>query len=284
MTKTSSFGVSKRENHDATRFYARNVYDEYSSYEPRLPEVPDPEDWANALMCSDAAHIDIPRESIALTFTSPPYNVGKEYEEDMTKDEYAEFLYNIGLELYDVTIPGGRFVFNTANIGRKPYIPLTKLAYEIFADTIGFLPAGEIIWVKGKGASGSCAWGSWNSAKAPRLRDLHEYLLVFCKENYSRYDKGTSTMEKEEFMESTLSTWYIAPESAKKVGHPAPFPLELAKKVINLFSYKGDVILDPFVGSGTTCIAAKQLERYYVGVDYTQEYIDLAQKRIDTLA
>jgi DNA modification methylase len=280
MTKTSSFGVSKRESHTSDAFYARRIYDQFSSYEPRMPEVPDPEDWANVLMCSDAAHIEIPRESIALTFTSPPYNVGKEYEEDMSRDEYADFLYNIGKEVYDVTIPGGRFVFNIANLGRKPYIPLTKLAYDIFADGLGFLPAGEIIWVKGKGASGNCAWGSWMSAKSPRLRDLHEYLLVFCKESFSRYDKGISTIGRDDFMESTLSTWYIAPESAKKVGHPAPFPLELAKRVVSLFSYKGDVILDPFVGSGTTCIAASQLDRYYVGVDYAQEYIDLASIRI----
>lgn len=283
MTKTSSFGVGKRESHKAHTFYERRLYDGYSSYEPRMPEVPDPEDWADVLLCSDADNIDIPSESIALTFTSPPYNVGKEYEEDMSRDEYADFLYRVGREIYNVTIPGGRFVFNVANLGRKPYIPLTKLSYDIFADELGFLPAGEIIWVKGKGASGNCAWGSWMSAKSPRLRDLHEYLLVFCKESFSRYDKGNSTMDKEEFMEGTLSTWYIAPESAKKVGHPAPFPLPLAKRVVNLFSYEGDVVLDPFVGSGTTCVAAKQLGRHYVGVDYTQEYIDLAQKRIDAL-
>ena len=140
---------------------------------------------------------------------------------------------------------------------------------------------GEIIWQKGKGASNSCAWGSWLSAKSPRLRDLHEYLLVFAKQAYSRPDQGESTLERDEFMAATLSIWEIPPESAKKVGHPAPFPVELASRVINLYSYVDDVILDPFMGSGTTCVAAKELRRHYVGFDISPEYCTLAQERLD---
>ncbi len=118
------------------------------------------------------------------------------------------------------------------------------------------------------------------SAKAPRLRDLHEYLLVFAKEAFSRPDKGESTLERDEFMRSTLSIWAIPPASARKIGHPAPFPVELATRVIRLFSYLGDVILDPFAGSGTTCVAAQQERRHYVGYELSAEYCALAKERM----
>ena len=134
---------------------------------------------------------------------------------------------------------------NIANLGRKPYIPLHAYFYGVHM-AAGFLPMGEIIWRKGKGANGSCAWGSWRSARAPRLRDVHEYLLVFAKDDYSRPERGESDIERDEFMEATLSVWDILPESAKRVGHPAPFPVELAARVIQLYSYVGDVVLDPF--------------------------------------
>ena len=139
---------------------------------------------------------------------------------------------------------------------------------------------GEIIWQKAKGANGSCAWGSWMSAKSPRLRDIHEYLLVFAKQDYSRPDKGESDIKGDEFMEATLSVWEIPPESAKRVGHPAPFPVALAERVIKLYSYVGDVVLDPFVGSGSTCVAAANINRLYVGYDISDEYCDIAEKRI----
>jgi site-specific DNA-methyltransferase (adenine-specific) len=139
---------------------------------------------------------------------------------------------------------------------------------------------GEIIWQKGRGANGSCAWGSWRSARAPRLRDLHEYLLVFAKGSFTRPDKGTSNLSAEEFTEATLSVWEIMPVSAKKVGHPAPFPVELANRVIKLYSYVDDVVLDPFIGSGTTAVAAKQNGRHYVGFDISAEYCRLAEERI----
>jgi len=153
------------------------------------------------------------------------------------------------------------------------------LYYQIHTE-IGFLPMGEIIWQKAKGANGSCAWGSWMSAKSPRLRDLHEYLLVFSKHSYSRPDKGKSTIEKEDFMSGTLSVWNIPPVSAKQIGHPAPFPIALADRVIDLFSYKDDVILDPFAGSGTTLVSAKQKNRSFIGFEIEPTYIELANKRL----
>lgn len=295
-TKTASFGTTKREGHDSTAFYSRNLYkttffpfiltnqanaQAYNdSFVRSATSQPNIEKWVNRIYCHTSENMHhIPDNSIALAFTSPPYNAGKEYDEDLDLKSYLELIARVGKEVYRVLKPGGRYVINIANLGRKPYIPLHAYFYMIHS-TIGFLPLGEIIWVKGKGASGSCAWGSWLSAKAPRLRDLHEYLLVFVKEKFERQEKGQSDITRDEFLSSTLSVWEIPPESAKKVGHPAPFPVELAARVIKLFSYVGDVVLDPFCGSGSTLVAAKKLNRKWVGYDIVPEYCVLAEKRI----
>jgi DNA modification methylase len=288
-TKTSSFGVSKRESHDSSEFYSRNMFNSSKADKDTIGldngdaiSVIPVTDWADKVYCLSSENMPIPDNSVALAFTSPPYNVGKLYDDNMTLDAYLGLIQNVGKEVYRVLQPGGRYVVNIANLGRKPYIPLHAYFYKAHMD-IGFLPMGEIIWQKGKGASGSCAWGSWKSAKSPRLRDLHEYLLVFAKGSFSRQDKGESDISKEEFMESTLSIWQVPPESAKKVGHPAPFPIALASRVIKLYSYVDDVVLDPFAGSGSTCVAAKALKRHYVGIDISSEYCALAETRIATI-
>src|SRR4030042_6583700 len=194
--------------------------------------------------------------------------------------EYLPLIEGVAREVYRVLRPGGRYVVNVANLGRKPYIPLHAFFYDVHM-RVGFLPMGEIIWQKAKGANGSCAWGSWRSAKAPRLRDIHEYLLVFAKQSFFRPDSGESGISATEFMDATLSVWEIPPESAKRVRHPAPFPVELAERVIELYSYEGDVVLDPFVGSGSTCVAAAINKRNYVGLDISEEYCNLAKLRIE---
>lgn len=322
-TKTSAFGMSKRESHDSSTFYNRNLYDEEAGggparlllnesallgpFEGRPPEgeesskgvgasgtTPDPAQarfaegdrdggtppWANRIYCHSSENmVHIPDGSVGLAFTSPPYNVGKDYDEDASLTDYLDLIARVGREVYRVLKPGGRYVVNIANLGRKPYIPMHAYFYARHMD-IGFFPAGEIIWQKGRGASGNCAWGSWMSAKSPRLRDVHEYLLVFVKDDFSRPDRGESDVERDEFMAGTLSVWEIPPESARRVGHPAPFPVALAKRVIQLFSYVDDVILDPFNGSGSTCVAALQTGRPYVGYDIEPEYCRLAESRL----
>lgn len=291
-TKTYSFGTSNRESHDSSAFYGRNIYENDLSVifeqinslvterSTRKVKSQPRESWANQIYyhsSEDMSHV--PNNSIGLAFTSPPYNVGKDYDDDLPLVEYLSLIANVAAETYRVLLPGGRYVVNIANLGRKPYIPLHAYFYMIHT-ALGFKPAGEIVWQKGKGMNGSCAWGSWMSAKSPRLRDIHEYLLVFVKEDFSRPDRGESDISKEDFMNGTLSVWNIPPESAKKIGHPAPFPLELADRVIKLFSYTDDVILDPFCGSGTTCLAANLSGRPYVGYDVVQEYCELSKKRI----
>lgn len=288
-TTTSSFGISKRESHDASAFYARNLYSEQPTNAPSTTNatLPTPNSalptWTDRLYCQSAAAMTpIPDNSVGLAFTSPPYNVGKDYDDDMSLEAYLALIRQVASEVYRVLCPGGRYVVNIANLGRKPYIPLHAYFYE-FHQAVGFLPMGEIIWRKAKGANGNCAWGSWQSAKAPRLRDIHEYLLVFTKEKFSRPDKGESDIGRDEFMASTLSIWEIGTESAKRVGHPAPFPVALAERVIRLYSYVGDVVLDPFMGSGTTGVAAVQNQRHYVGFDISEEYCTLATTRISAI-
>jgi len=283
-TETSSFGTGRREGHDASAFYKRNLYNgmfpELARTTSGDTDMPLEGDWFNQIYCQSAETMSmIPADSVGLAFTSPPYNVGKDYEADISLTDYLGLIKRVGQEIHRVLRPGGRYVINIANLGRKPYIPLHSFFYQLHLE-LGFLPMGEIIWQKAVGASSSCAWGSWLSAKAPRLRDIHEYLLVFAKQDFSRPDKGESDIARNEFLESTLSIWQIPPESARRVGHPAPFPVELAERVLKLYSYRGDVVLDPFAGSGSTCVAAATNQRHYVGFDISEKYCDLARSRI----
>jgi site-specific DNA-methyltransferase (adenine-specific) len=146
---------------------------------------------------------------------------------------------------------------------------------------LGFYMRGEIIWNKASSASPSTAWGSWLSAANPVLRDIHEYILVFSKNTFTHSRKGKeSTITKEEFLEWTKSVWTFPAVSAKSIGHPAPFPEELPHRLIKLYSFKDDVILDPFLGSGTTSLSALKNNRNYVGYDTNEKYIELADRRI----
>ena len=222
---------------------------------------------------------DLIDNCISLTVTSPPYNVGKLSDNNLSDDDYWKLMRQCFEEVYRVTESGGRLVLNVANLGRKPYIPFSNMFTDLMLD-LGFLMRGEIIWQKSKGANANFAWGSWLSASNPVIRDIHEYCLVFSKEGMSKGSKGKSTIEKDEFMESTLSIWNINPARAKKIGHPAPFPVELAERFINLYSYEKDLILDPFIGSGTTALAASKLKRNYIGYEVNAEYCKLAEKRL----
>ena len=232
------------------------------------------------LFCQSAADMhQIPDNCVALMVTSPPYNVGKEYDDDLAIDDYLDLLRSVFAETYRVLEPGGRIAINVANLGRKPYIPLNQYVAGLLTE-IGFDLRGEIIWQKAKSAGGSCAWGSWRSAKNPTLRDVHEYVVVASKGSYARMRKGEDTISKELFLEATVSIWDILPESARRVGHPAPFPVELPQRLIELYTFAGDLVLDPFIGSGTTAVAAVESNRHYVGFDLSPEYLEIAERRI----
>ena len=282
-TQTSSFGSVLRESHSSKKFYSSKLFESFKvpdNIEFKESEIK--KEDLNRLYCKSSETMDeVPDNSVHLMITSPPYNVGKEYDDDLTLDEYLELLTSVFRESYNKLVTGGRACINIANIGRKPYIPLHAMVIEIMLD-LGFLMRGEIIWDKSTSAGGSCAWGSWMSASNPVLRDYHEYILVFSKESYSKNksQEKRDTITHDDFIQWTQSIWTFPAVNAKKIGHPAPFPIELPHRLINLYSYENDVVLDPFCGSGTTAIAAIQNNRNYIGYDIKEEYIDLAKKRI----
>ena len=282
-TQTSSFGSVLRESHSSKKFYSSKLFESFKvpdNIEFKESEIK--KEDLNRLYCKSSESMDeVPDNSVHLMITSPPYNVGKEYDDDLTLDEYLELLTLVFRESYNKLVTGGRACINIANIGRKPYIPLHAMVIEIMLD-LGFLMRGEIIWDKSTSAGGSCAWGSWMSASNPVLRDYHEYILVFSKESYSKNksQEKRDTITHDDFIQWTQSIWTFPAVNAKKIGHPAPFPIELPHRLINLYSYENDVVLDPFCGSGTTAIAAIQNNRNYIGYDIKEEYIDLAKKRI----
>jgi len=282
-TKTSAFGAPGRVGHDSSAFYAGRLYDG----QPQGQEVPYIEnpilpELLDHIFCHSAETMtELPDCSVHLMVTSPPYNVGKEYDEDLSLDEYLAFLQRVWKETSRVLVPGGRMCINVANLGRKPYIPLHAFISEQ-AIRLGFLMRGEIIWNKAASASPSTAWGSWKSAGNPTLRDVHEYILVFCKDTFKRQnpEKRANTITRDEFLEYNKSVWNFAAEPARKVGHPAPFPVELPRRLIQLYTFEGEVVLDPFMGSGQTAIAALKSNRRYIGYEIDEKYVRLAIQRI----
>lgn len=283
-TKTSSFGSPGRINHDSTKFYTSKLYEGLNSGKSNIEfaENKISEENINKIFCKSSERMgELPNDSIHLMVTSPPYNVGKDYDENLSLSEYLIFLSNVWKETLRVLVPGGRVCINVANLGRKPYIPLHSLIINDM-QKLGFLMRGEIIWNKASTASPSTAWGSWLSPKNPVLRDIHEYILVFSKESFSRANHGNEipTMNSEEFLELTKSVWTFGAESARRVGHPAPFPMELPVRCIKLYTFQNDFVLDPFMGSGTTALAALKTNRKFIGYDTSKEYVALANKRI----
>lgn len=282
-TTTSAFGSPGRESHDAAPFYAGQLY----QGQPRersiaYSENPIPPDNLDQVFCASAELMSqLPDCSVHLMVTSPPYNVGKEYDQDLTLVAYLELLKQVWSEVYRVLVPGGRACINVANLGRKPYIPLHAFIIDQMAG-LGFLMRGEIIWNKAASASSSTAWGSWRSAANPTLRDVHEYILVFSKNTFRRENphNRAATISAQEFLDLSKSIWTFPAEPARKIGHPAPFPVELPRRLIQLYTYIDEVILDPFMGSGQTALAALQTGRHFVGYEIDAGYVALAQERI----
>jgi site-specific DNA-methyltransferase (adenine-specific) len=282
-TQTSQFGAPGRISHDASKFYNSRLYEDVptGSAATQAHNIV-PEGLLDRLYCKSSESMDeLPDNCVHLMVTSPPYNASKEYDDDLSLEEYLGLLERVWRETYRVLAPGGRACVNVANLGRKPYIPLHSHIVQQM-EAIGLLMRGEIIWNKAASASPSTAWGSWRSAANPVLRDVHEYILVFSKDTFSLRRPGAqSTISREEFLEWTKSVWNIPAVSARKVGHPAPFPEELPHRLIQLYTFKGDIVLDPFAGSGTTCVAALAAGRCYVGYELNPDYVRLANGRLD---
>jgi DNA modification methylase len=292
-TSTSNFGAGRRESHDATAFYER-----FTSPTISTDDTVNPCGAAGRIITGDSRDMaDVDDSSVALVVTSPPYFAGKEYEEALGEGhipasylDYLAMLRDVFAECVRVLEPGGRIAVNVANLGRRPYRSLAGDVTMILQDELGLLLRGEIVWIKADGASGSTAWGSFQSAANPVLRDLSERIVVASK---GRFDRAPTrkqreslglpfenTISKQDFMDGTLDVWRVQPESARRVGHPAPFPVEIPSRCIELFTFRDDVVLDPFMGSGSTAVAAVRTDRRYVGYDTDPAYVALAEKRV----
>jgi DNA modification methylase len=318
------------------------------------------------IICGDARRMDrVVDDSVHLIVTSPPYNVGKAYathSDDLPLDEYLVFLNQVWREGYRVLAPGGRLCINVANTDRKPYLPLnalitTELLRMARDEGLGWQMRGEIIWDKASSAGVSTAWGSFASSTDPVLRDVHEYIMVFSKEQFRLDGGGKTGISGGQFVDWTRSIWrpeeaegrdqrsedrgqkaewqkpehsetterslealrrklagklkearrrdkedeWIAESLARAawqyfsqpgegiwpmttestVAHPAPFPVELPRRLILLYTQPGDLVLDPFMGAGATAVAAVQTGRHFVGYDVSEEYCALARKRVE---
>ena len=292
-TSTSAFGVGKREGHDSTAFYER--------FQP--PVISDDEQinapkMVDQIVVGDSRDMtDVADSSVALVVTSPPYFAGKAYEAELGKGHipadyvaYLQMLRDVFAECARVLEPGGRIAVNVANLGRRPYRSLAADVTAILQDDLRLLLRGEVVWVKQRGAAGNCAWGSFQRPANPVLRDLTERVIIASK---GRFDRAVDvkarakaglpsvvTMTRDEFMEATTDVWEMPPESASRVGHPAPFPVALPERLIHMNTYVGDLVLDPFMGSGTTGVAAVRTGRHYIGYDTSAEYVAAAQQRI----
>ena len=293
-TRTRTFGAGARESHDASDFYARFTPPKVSD-----DKTVNPCSAADRLIVGDARDMrDVDDNSVALVVTSPPYFAGKEYEvalgEGAIPENYLEYLAmlrDVFAECVRVLEPGGRIAVNVANLGRKPYRSLAGDVTTILQDELALLLRGEVVWVKAKGAAGSCAFGSYMKASNPVLRDVSERVVIASK---GRFDRAVpvkkraarglpheSTISKEDFLASTLDVWEIRPERARRVQHPAPFPVELPERFIQLYTYLGDVVLDPFLGSGSTAVAAARTGRHFVGYDLDPAYVAIAEERVE---
>lgn len=307
-TATSSFGVGRREGHDSSTFYSRFTAPILSTDESidRPPELVAELGQARLFLGDGSKMAELPDNSVALVVTSPPYFVGKDYElaiadaesedqsaADQIPSTYLEFLdqlREVFAECHRVLEPGGRIAVNVANLGRKPYRSLSADVISILQDDLGLLLRGEVIWEKSSNSSGSCAWGSFAKASNPVLRDLTERVIIASKGRFSRAVSAKnrekrglphrSTITNDEFVDVTRDVWRIDPESATKIGHPAPFPVDLPRRLIDLYTYEGDVVVDPFVGSGTTVVAALRTGRIGVGYDTDPDYIELSEQRL----
>ena len=285
-TSTSSFGVGKRESHDSSDFYSRFAPPELSD-DDALGEPGE----LDVIHVGDARSMHaVPDSSVALVVTSPPYFAGKEYETALGEGhvpadylEYLAMLRDVFAECARTLEPGGRLVVNVANLGRRPYRSLAADVTTVLQDDLRLLLRGEVIWQKQRGASGSCAWGSYQSPANPVLRDTTERLIIASKGRFDRVGRGVATIPGDEFMEATLDVWEMPAESATRVGHPAPFPVPLVERCLQLFTYEGDVVLDPFMGSGTTAVAAVNTARHYVGYDTDSSYVRQARERVSSM-
>lgn len=244
-----------------------------------------PQEFENKIICEDSERIikNLPSNCIDLIITSPPYNFGLGYDtsEDGTDwEKYFEKLFSIFNECVRVTKYGGRIIINIQPLF-SDYIPSHHIISDFFRGK-GLIWKGEILWEKNNYNCKYCAWGSWKSPSSPYLKYTWEFLEIFAKGDLKKTGlKENIDITEDEFKKWVVARWSISPErKMEKYGHPAMFPEELVERALKLFSYEGDIILDPFNGVGTTSVVAKKWNRRFIGIDISEKYCKIAKKRI----
>jgi len=271
----------EKEQKRTIAFYAKNA-----DFSKNINELPT--EYENKIICNDSETVlkKLPDNCIDIVFTSPPYNFGLEYaqtQDDHAWNMYFDKLFSVFHECIRVLKYGGRIIVNVQPL-YSDYIPTHHLISNYFIQK-KLIWKTEIIWEKNNYSAKFSSWGSWKSPSSPYLKGTWEYLEVFCKGSLKKEgNKEDIDITEEEFKEWVNAKWSIAPErNMQKYGHPAMFPEELAKRVIKLFSYKNDIILDPFNGAGTTSYVAKILQRRFLGIDISEKYCEVARQRIEQI-
>lgn len=243
--------------------------------------------FINKIITGDAEKVmsEIPSESVDIIVTSPPYNFGHSYANDTTEDtkewnQYFGKLLSVWKECYRVLKPGGRIAVNVQPLF-SDYIPTHHLISKQLLD-LGFLWKTEILWEKNNYNAKYTAWGSWKSPSMPYLKYTWEFIEVFDKKTHKKVgQKENIDITDDEFKEWVLAKWKMTPEiKMQDFGHPAMFPEELPRRILKLFSYKEDIVLDPFNGAGTTTLVAYKLRRRFIGIDISEKYCEIAKQRI----
>jgi len=247
-----------------------------------------PEEYVDKIVIGDSEYVlkNIPNNSVDLVFTSPPYNFGLEYaqnQDDHFWEDYFSKLFGIFEECIRVVKYGGRIIINVQPLF-SDYIPSHHLISNFFIKE-KLIWKAEILWEKNNYNCKYTAWGSWKSPSNPYLKYTWEFIEVFCKGDLKKVgNKEDVDISGDEFKKWVVAKWSIAPErNMKDYGHPAMFPEELVERILKLFSYQGDIVLDPFNGVGTTTLVAKKLGRRYVGIDISEKYCKVAEERIGNL-
>lgn len=271
---------SKEENR-GKYFYAND--NNFSKENTSLPT-----NFENKIICADSLEIlkQLPDNCIDIIFTSPPYNFGLNYDnhnDTSSWNKYYEMLFLIFNEGIRVLKYGGRFVVNVQPL-YSDYIPAHHIISNFFMQK-KMIWKSEILWEKNNYNCKMCSYGSWKSPSSPYMKYTWEFIEVYCKGDLKKRGlKENADITADEFKSWVVAKWSIAPERhMKEYGHPAMFPEALVERVLKLFSFKGDVVLDPFNGAGTTSVVAKRTGRKYLGIDISPEYCETANKRINDL-
>ncbi len=250
-------------------------------------EPPEINPFVNRIICGDAWEVltHIPESSIDLVITSPPYNFGHTYAQDSQDDTrewnvYFEKLLQVWKECERILKPGGRIAVNVQPL-YSDYVPTHHIISRQLA-SLGLLWKAEFLWEKNNYNAKYTAWGSWKSPSMPYIKYTWEFIEVFDKETHKKAGRREDIdITGDEFKEWVLGKWIFPQETRMKdYEHPAMFPEELPRRLMKLFSYKNDIVLDPFNGAGTTCLAARKHGRRFIGIDVSDQYCAMALKRV----